>query len=377
MSKGVVKSDPRYAEWARGLSERYQRSQIKAAVSVNREMLMFYWSLGRDIVEMHAESRWGSGSFKELSRDLQREIPNVKGFSPRNLRYMKRFYELFPSFEFAPQTAAQITGDAGNEFLPQLVAKIDSASTSDYMPSTDAEIFSIPWGHIRLIIDKAKGDRVFAKFYIRETIENGWSRSVLMNYLDTNLYERQGKAVANFSKTLPAPQSNLAQEITRDPYQFDFLAIRKDHDEKELKDAIMNNVSAFLMELGTGFALMGREYRLKVGETEQWIDLLFYHAKLHCYVVIEVKATDFKPEYVGQLGTYVAAVNHILKTDSDEPTIGLLVCKDKDNVVAQYALESASQPIGISEYELSKLVPENFRSSLPTIEEIEEGLRDE
>ena len=359
----------------RGLSERYQRSQIKAAVSVNREMLLFYWSLGRDIIEMHAESHWGSGFFKELSRDLQREIPNAKGFSPRNLRYMKRFYELFPSFEFAPQAAAQIAGDAGNEFLPQLVAKIDSASTSDYMPLTDAEIFSIPWGHIRLIIDKAKGDRSFAKFYIHETIENGWSRSVLMNYLDTNLYERQGKAVTNFSKTLPAPQSNLAQEITRDLYQFDFLAIRKDHDEKALKDATMDNVSAFLMELGTGFALMGREYRLKVGETEQWIDLLLYHAKLHCYAVVEVKATDFKPEYVGQLGTYVVAVNHILKTDSDEPTIGLLVCKDKDNVVAQYALESASQPIGISEYELSKLIPKNFKSSLPTIEEIEEGLR--
>lgn len=324
---------------------------------------------------MHAESRWGSGFFKELSRDLQREIPNAKGLSPRNLRYMKRFHELFPASEFVPQAAAQIAGDVEGEISQQAAAKLPGASTSDFIPPIDAGIFSIPWGHIMLIIDKAKGDRAFAKFYIRETIDNGWSRSVLMNYLDTDLYERQGKAVTNFSKTLPAPQSNLAQEITRDPYQFDFLAIRKDHDEKELKDAIMNNVPAFLMELGTGFALMGREYRLKVGETEQWIDLLFYHAKLHCYVVIEVKATDFKPEYVGQLGAYVVAVNHILKTDSDEPTIGLLVCKDKDNAVAQYALESASQPIGISEYELSKLIPENFKSSLPTIEEIEEGLR--
>lgn len=378
MSRSIVKSDPRYAEWVRGLSERYQRSQIKAAVSVNREMLLFYWSLGRDVIEMHAESRWGSGFFKELSRDLRREIPNAKGFSPNNLRYMKHFYELFPaSNPILPQAAGESEEPFRDEILPQVAGEFPSTSTSDFMPQADEEIFSVPWGHIRLIIDKAKGDRSFAKFYIRETIENGWSRSVLMNYLDTNLYERQGKAVTNFSKTLPAPQSNLAQEITRDPYQFDFLAIRKDHDEKELKDAIMNNVSAFLMELGTGFALMGREYRLKVGETEQWIDLLFYHAKLHCYVVIEVKATNFKPEYVGQLGTYMVAVNHILKTDSDEPTIGLLVCKDKDNVVAQYALESASQPIGISEYELSKLIPENFKSSLPTIKEIEEGLRDE
>ncbi len=332
------------------LSERYRCSQIKAAVSVNREMLLFYWRLGKDIADLHAESRWGSGFFETLSRDLRKEIPDAKGFSPRNLRYMKRFYELFP---------------VGSAILPQLVAEL---------PSCEG-LFSVPWGHIRTIIDKCHGSREKAEFYIRKTVENGWSRAVLLNYLDGGLYERQGKAVNNFSSALPAPQGDLAREITRDPYQFDFLTIRDDYDERELKDALMTNISQFLMELGTGFALLGREYRLVVGKTEQWIDLLFYHAALHCYVVIEVKAADFRPEYVGQLGAYVVAVNHILKSEIDQPTVGLLICKGKDNVLAQYAVEGSSQPIGISEYELSRLMPKELRGSLPTIEEIEAELR--
>lgn len=366
----TLESDGGYSAWLNSLSERYRRSQIKAAVSVNREMLVFYWMLGRDIVELHAESRWGSGFFKTLSRDLSKEIPNAKGFSPRNLLYMKRFFELFPSIVIAPQVVAQFEGDDESDALSEGLA----SDCRDDSSCIGGELFSVPWGHIRLIIDRAKGNRAMAEYYVRETLENGWSRAVLLNYLDSMLYERQGKAVTNFTSSLPAPQSDLAREVTRDPYQFDFLAIRKDYDEKELKDALMENISQFLMELGTGFALLGREYRLKVGETEQWIDLLFYHAKLHCYVVIEVKAVEFKAEYVGQLGTYVVAVNHILKSESDEPTIGLLICKSKDNVMAQYAVEGSSQPIGISEYELSKLVPEDFRGSLPTIEEIEAGL---
>lgn len=357
----VSKSDPEHIERAASPSERYQRRQIKAAVAVNREMLMFYWRLGKDIVELHAESRWGSGFFKELSCDLKKEIPSAKGFSPSNLRYMKRFYELFP---------------AEGAIVQQVAEQFASAEGDAILPQVGAELFSVPWGHILLIVDKCHENRAKAEFYVRETVENGWSRSVLLNYLDSNLYERRGKAVNNFSQTLPDAQSALAQEITRDPYQFDFLAIRKDYDEKELKDAVMENVSQFLMELGQGFALVGREYRLVVGQTEQWIDLLFYHVKLHCYVVIEVKATDFKPEYIGQLGTYVVAVNHILKGEADEPTIGLLVCKSKDNVMAQYALEGSSQPIGVSEYELSQLIPEDFKGSLPTIEEIEAELRD-
>ena len=350
MAEVIIKNDPEYLAWVQELSERYRRSQIKAAVSVNREMLVFYWRLGKDIAELHAESRWGSGFFGALSRDLGKEIPDAKGFSPRNLRYMKRFYELF-SEEGA--------------ILQQVAAELPAGG----------EVFSVPWGHILVLIDKCHGDRTKAEFYIRKTVENGWSRAVLLNYLDSGLYERQGKAVNNFTSALPAPQGDLAREITRDPYQFNFLAIRDNYDERELKDALMTNISQFLMELGTGFALLGREYRLVVGKTEQWIDLLFYHAVLHCYVVIEVKAADFRPEYVGQLGTYVVAVNHILKSEVDQPTVGLLICKGKDNVLAQYAVEGSSQPIGISEYELSKLMPKELRGSLPTIEEIEAELR--
>jgi predicted nuclease of restriction endonuclease-like (RecB) superfamily len=238
-------------------------------------------------------------------------------------------------------------------------------------------VFCIPWGHQKLLIDRCKGDSSKALFYVHKTIENNWSRAVLLNFLDTDLYERQGKAVTNFSATLPAPQSELAQAITRDPYNFDFLTIREKYDEKELKDALMDKVENFLMELGTGFAFMGREVRLVIGNTEKYLDMLFYNAKQHCYVVVEVKAVEFDSSFAGQLGTYVVAVNHQMKTELDNPTIGLLICKGMDRVEAQYALESTSQPLGVSIYELSKLIPEEFKGSLPTIEEIEAELADE
>ena len=213
-------------------------------------------------------------------------------------------------------------------------------------------------------------------FYSRKTIENNWSRAVLQNWLDTDLYERQGKAITNFALTLPSPQSDLAQEMTRDPYNFDFLTIRAQYDEKELKDALMNNVQRLLMELGTGFAFVGREYRLVVGQTEQFLDLLFYNYLLHCFVVVEVKVSDFDPRDMGQLGTYVAAVDGMMRKESDNPTIGLLICKTKDNVLAQYAANVMNAPIGISEYQLNNLLKDEFKGKLPTIEEIERELRD-
>ena len=213
-------------------------------------------------------------------------------------------------------------------------------------------------------------------FYSRKTIENNWSRAVLQNWLDTDLYERQGKAITNFALTLPSPQSDLAQEMTRDPYNFDFLTIRAQYDEKELKDALMNNVQRLLMELGTGFAFVGREYRLVVGQTEQFLDLLFYNYLLHCFVVVEVKVSDFDPRDMGQLGTYVAAVDGMMRKESDNPTIGLLICKTKDNVLAQYATNVMNATIGISEYQLNNLLKDEFKGKLPTIEEIERELRD-
>lgn len=224
-----------------------------------------------------------------------------------------------------------------------------------------------------LLIDRFREQPETALFYVRKTLESNWSRAVLLNFLDTALHLREGQAVTNFALTLPTPHSDLAQAITRDPYTFDFLAIREKYDEKELKDTILANAEKFLLELGSGFAFLGREVRLPVGGTEKFIDLLFYNVRLHCYVVVEVKAAEFDASHAGQLGAYVVAVNHQLKTERDNPTIGLLICKGLDRVEAQYALESSSQPLGISSYQLSKLVPEAFKGSLPTIEEIEAG----
>ncbi len=348
----LIKIDKDYAKWIEGLSSRFRNMQIKAATKVNQEMLMFYWSLGKDIVEMNAEGTWGSGLLKNLSLDLKERLPDSKGFSETNLDYMRRFYLLYSK-------SPQVVEDNASEISPQLVGKL----------------CSIPWGHHRYIMDKCKNDVEKALFYVEKTIENNWSRAVLLNWLSTDLYERQGKAITNFNTRLPEPQGDLAQEITKDPYNFDFLSMREGYNEKELKDALENNIVKFLLELGTGFAFVGREYRLLIGNTEKFIDLLFYNINLHCYVVIEVKVDKFESENIGQLGTYVAATNHILKTEKDNPTIGLLICKEKDNVLAQYALESTSQPIGISEYELSKLYPSDFKSSMPSIEEIEQQLK--
>ena len=243
------------------------------------------------------------------------------------------------------------------------------------MPQVGALIFLVPWNHIKCIMDKAKGNQEFALFYISETIKNNWSRDVLNNFLSTDLYERQGKAITNFEYHLPKENSDLAQQITKDPYNFDFLSLRENYDEKELKTNLINNIQRFLIELGTGFAYMGKEYRLDIGGKEEFIDLLFYNTNIHAYVVIEVKINEFTPSDIGQLGTYVVAVDHILKTNRDEKTIGLLICKNKNEILARYALESSNQPLGISSYELSKLIPENFESSLPTIEELENELK--
>lgn len=367
----LMKSDKSYSAWIEELKQRYRQSQIKASIAVNTELISFYWRLGRDIVLRDAENKYGSSFYKTLSCDIIDGIPNAKGFSPRSLQYMKRFYELAPiANESTLQFAVESVTDGGGQNLPQLAADLQTSTQSQSI----GPLFAIPWGHIRLLIDRCKGDGDKAVFYAQKTLENNWSRAMLANFISTDLYERRGKAVSNFAATLPTPQGDLAQEITRDPYNFDFLAIRERYDERELKDALMDNITRFLLELGTGFAFVGRECRMVIGQTEKFVDMLFYHIRLRCYVVLEVKVTDFDPAYMGQLGTYVVAVNHQLKTEDDNPTIGLLVCKGLDKVEAQYALESSSQPVGVSSYELSKLIPEDFKGSLPTIEEIEAEL---
>lgn len=358
----LIKIDGDYAEWIRNLSLRFKQSQIKAAIKVNSEMLRFYFSLGADIVNKKAESRWGDGFFKNLSKDLQNELPGVRGFSETNLRYSKYFYLLY-------NQTLTIHPQVGDKFYNQDF--IISPLVGDQL-----DIFQIPWSHHKYIIDKCKKDTDKALFYVRKTLENNWSRNVLLNFLDTGLYERQGKAVSNFKSTLPEVNGDLAQQLIKDPYCFDFARLTERYNEKELKDALIKNIENFLIELGNGFAYMGREYRIEVGNTEMFADMLFYNTHLHCYVVIEIKTKKFEPSFLGQLSGYVSCANYILKRDGDNPTVGLLICKDKDEVIAHYALEGYNNPLGVSEYELSKLFPKDFKSTLPSIEEIEKELGD-
>lgn len=359
----IIKVDEAYNKWISEISKRFRQCQIRAAVKTNDEMLRFYWTLGSDMEDRKSSYEWGSHFYSQISKDLLKELPEVGSFSPRNLLYMHQFYRLFPDAEIAKQVVSQLES---REITKQEVSQMDNREL----------IFLIPWGHMVQIINKCKDDEDKALFYVKKTLENNWSRAVLVNFLDTDLYERQGKAITNFSLTLPEDQSDLAQQMTKDPYCFDFLTLQQKYNEKELKDALMNKAEKFLMELGTGFALMGREVRLEVGDTEKYLDMLFYNTKRHCYVVVEVKAVDFDSSFAGQLGTYVVAVNHQIRTELDNPTVGLLICKGMDKVEAQYALESTSQPLGISSYQLSKLIPEDFKGSMPTIEEIEAELSD-
>jgi predicted nuclease of restriction endonuclease-like (RecB) superfamily len=357
----IIKFDESYKKWISEVGNRFKKSQIKAAVKVNDEMLHFYWNLGKDMTTLRKNSKWGNHFFQKVSNDLVAMLPEVKSFSPRNLLYMCQFYKMYPEAEITHQVGAENKSD---KITHQLGAQFQLDS-----------IFMIPWGHHKLILDKCK-EQEKALFFVNKTIENNWSRAMLLNFLDTNLYERQGKAISNFKKVLPDVQSDLAQEMTKDPYNFDFLTLREGYDEKELKDALMENVQIFLMELGMGFAFLGREYRLEVGKTEQFIDMLFYNVVNHCYVVVEIKTRDFQPGDMGQLGTYVSAVDGILRKENDNQTVGLLICKTKDNVLAKYAVNAVNVPIGISEYDMNNLIPENYRSSMPTIEEIESNLKD-
>ena len=374
MNKPISILDKDYLQWVKGLCMRYRQSQIKAAVKVNTEMLKFYWSLGRDIVTLKAEDRWGSKFFHNLSRDLKEANPSTTCFSAKNLLYMKNFYCMYqPYFEIGQQVADQL---GENVILPQLGAKNGSHEIGQQLADQlENDIFLTPWGHHMLLIDKFFKEPQKALFYVHQTVKNGWSRNVLHNFIDSSLYERQGKALSNFKSTLPNVDSDLAQEITKDPYNFAFTGITKPYNERILKDALLNNITKFLTELGTGFAYVGKEYRLQIGEKENFIDLLFYNLNLSCYIVLEVKIGSFTFADVGQVGGYVVACNHLLRKEGrDNPTIGVLICKEKDRIQAQYALESSSQPMAISEYDLEKFYPEKLEGTMPTIEEWEAKL---
>lgn len=376
MGKSITIMDKEYKDWILDLSQRYRRSQIKAAVKVNMEKLLFNWQLGRDIVEMHVEERWGEKVITQLSRDLRLALPGVDGLSRSNIYYCKNFYLLYSQDSgIVQQVIGQLEGKT-NASTSEIVHQLEGQFADNIFVQQVVGLFQIPWGHHCTIIDKVKGDRKKALFFVRKTIEEGWSRGVLETWIATDLYNREGKAITNFHNTLPEPMSDLASEITKDPYNFAFAGIRGKYNERLLKDALLKNITDFLLELGTGFSYVGKEYRLQIGETENFIDLLFFHIPLNCYVVIEVKIDKFTPGDLGQLGTYVVACNHILKQPHHNPTIGLLVCKSKDNLLAQYALESSNQPIGISEFELEKLYPTKVEGMIPTIEELEDKLND-
>ncbi|MCP5307378.1 MAG: DUF1016 domain-containing protein [Chromatiaceae bacterium] len=329
-----------YADWLAELKSRIHSAQQRATLAVNRELVLLYWQIGRDILVRQADQGWGAKVIDRLAHDLRNAFPKMKGFSPRNLKYMRAVAEAWPEPEFVQQAAAQL-----------------------------------PWFHLCTLIDKL-ATREERDWYLAKAVEHNWSRNVLVMQIETRLRERQGKAVANFEQRLPKPQSDLARESIKDPYRFDFLGLTDEAQEREIESALVQHVTRFLLELGAGFAFVGRQVLLDVGGEEFFIDLLFYHLKLRCYVVIELKAGKFKPEHLGQLGFYLTAVDRQVKSEQDNPTIGLLLCKSKNQVVAEYALGDKSQPMGIAEYRLMASLPEPLQTSLPSIEQIENELKD-
>ena len=327
-----------YADWLADLKGRIHSAQQRATLAVNRELVLLYWHIGRDILARQASQGWGSRVIERLAQDLRTAFPEMKGFSPRNLKYMRAFAEAWTDAEFVQEVLAQL-----------------------------------PWYHQLALLDKLDSWES-RRWYAAKAIEHNWSRNILVMQIETRLLERSGTAVTNFAVSLPRPQSDLARESLKDPYRFDFLGLTDEAQEREIENALVKHVTEFLLELGAGFAFVGRQVLLDVGGDEFFIDLLFYHLKLRCYVVIELKGGKFKPEHLGQLGFYLTAVDRQVRSEHDNPTIGLLLCKTKNKVVAEYALGDKTQPMGIAEYKLLESLPAELQTSLPSIEQIEREL---
>ena len=331
---------PDYSLWFAELKTRIYRAQQRASLAVNRELVLLYWQIGQDILLRQKNEGWGAKVIERLSQDLRNAFPDMKGFSARNLKYMRAFAEAWADFEFVQQAAAQL-----------------------------------PWFHLCTLIDKLKTPEA-RDWYLAKAIENNWSRNVLVMQIEMKLKERSGKAITNFAERLAKPFSDLAQQSFNDPYLFDFLSVGKEASERELENALVTHISQFLVELGAGFAFVGRQVLVNVGGDDFFIDLLFYHLKLRCYVVIELKAGAFKPEHLGQLSFYLTAIDKDVKHPSDAATIGLLLCKTKNKIVAEYALKNQPDVMGIAEYQLLENLPAELQTSLPSIEAIEEALRE-
>src|SRR3954451_522814 len=330
-----------YEKFLGELKERIRTAQLRASVAVNRELVLLYWQIGRDILARQKEHGWGAKVIDRLAGDLRREVPGMDGFSPRNLKYMRAFALAWPDEPIVQQLVAQI-----------------------------------PWGHNVRLLDLVKNQSA-REWYVRQIIENGWSRNVLAHWIESDLYERQGKASTNFERSLPRPESDLAREVLKDPYDFQFLATAREAEEREIERGLVAHIQEFLIELGAGFAFLGKQFKLEVGGEDFFIDLLFYHVKLRCYVVIELKAGPFKPEYAGKMNFYLSAVDDLLRHPDDKPSIGIILCKTKNQVVAEYALRDLAKPVGISSY-ITKLVdslPKEFRENLPSPKELETELK--
>jgi predicted nuclease of restriction endonuclease-like (RecB) superfamily len=328
-----------FYSWINQLKSRIHSAQTKAALTLNSQMIELYWEIGKDISERQENANWGSKFIDQTAIELKTEFPNIKGFSRRNLYAIRQWYKFYSEkYEFVPQSVAQI-----------------------------------PWGHNRLIITKIK-DVSEAEFYCNEIIKNGWDRDTLEIQIENGLFEKKGEAITNFQETLPSQQSKLATEALKDPYNFDFIGLHDDALERAIEDELVKNITKFLLELGKGFAFLGKQYKIEVSETDYFIDLLFYHLDLRCYVVIELKAGKFKPEFAGKLNFYLSAVDSQLKRPEDNKTIGILLCKKKDRIEAEYALRDINKPMGISEYRLTDAIPENLKTKLPSIEELETKL---
>jgi predicted nuclease of restriction endonuclease-like (RecB) superfamily len=324
-----------YADLLNDLKKRIRAAQLRASLAVNRELVSLYWAIGQEILSRQKREGWGSKIVDRLAKDLHVEFPDMKGFSRTNLLYMRAFAETWPDEAIVQQVVGQI-----------------------------------PWGHNVRLLDLLE-DPEERLWYAQQTIQNGWSRNVLVMQIEAGLFRRQGKAITNFGHTLPSPQSDLAQQITKDPYNFDFLTLGPEAHERDLERGLLTHLRDFLLELGIGFAFIGSQYRIQVGEEEFWLDLLFYHVKLRAYVVIDLKMQAFRPEFAGKMNFYLSAVNNLLRHPDDQPSIGLILCKSRDRLVAEYSLQDLSKPIGVSEYQLAAALPERLIGTLPTIEEIE------
>ncbi|OFZ79447.1 MAG: hypothetical protein A2583_03105 [Bdellovibrionales bacterium RIFOXYD1_FULL_53_11] len=340
-----------YSQFLSDIKNRVATAQTQAALAANQKLLALYWSIGRAITAKQEKEEWGTSIIERLAKDLQKAFPGMEGFSTRNIWRMRAFYLAYPTAK------GNVSGMKNKiPFLPQAVAEI-------------------PWGHQVILMEKVKSTKERA-FYAKMTIEHGWSRSILITQIESRLFSRQGKATNNFKRALPPPQSDLATQSLKDPYIFDFLTLSPETKERELEQGLIDHVQQFLLELGIGFAFVGRQVHLTVGEQDFYVDLLFYHLNLRCFVVIELKAVPFEPEFAGKLNFYLSAVDEKFKCPDDHPSIGLLLCKSKDKLVAEYALRDITKPIGVAAWKvrLVESLPKELKSSLPTVEQLEEEL---